>query len=81
VVKYSSIYSQHLLRQGQEAVQVVHELDILSTEYLDDSPALGGELVGYVVKNFLLRLNQIEKKGGGDVMPDKHLCRLYLTKC
>ena len=37
---------QHLLRQGQEAVQVVHELDILSTEYLDDSPAVGGELVG-----------------------------------
>lgn len=38
-------FLQHLLRQGQEAVQVVHELDILSTEFLDDSPAVGGQLV------------------------------------
>ena len=35
-----------MLRQGQEAVQVVHELDIISTEYLDDdSPAVSGDMV------------------------------------
>ncbi|XP_028394320.1 nephrocystin-4-like [Dendronephthya gigantea] len=45
LVGSTSVELKHLLRQGQEAVQVVHELDILSTEYLDDSPALGGELV------------------------------------
>ena len=39
-------FFKYLLRQGQEAVQVVHELDIISTEYLDDdSPAVSGDMV------------------------------------
>lgn len=28
---------QHLLRQGRAAVQVIHELEVISTEYLQDA--------------------------------------------
>lgn len=36
---------QHLLRQGREAVAVAHELDVVSTEYSEESPAIAGDMV------------------------------------
>ncbi|XP_078617317.1 nephrocystin-4-like isoform X2 [Branchiostoma floridae x Branchiostoma japonicum] len=35
---------KHLCRQGREAVQVTHELDIITTEYSEDTPTLTGDL-------------------------------------
>nr|XP_006819889.1 PREDICTED: nephrocystin-4-like [Saccoglossus kowalevskii] len=35
---------KHLLRSGRDAVQVTHELDVITTEYTEDSPALTGDL-------------------------------------
>ncbi|XP_077998235.1 nephrocystin-4-like [Glandiceps talaboti] len=35
---------KHLLRNGREAVQVTNELDVITTEYSEDSPALTGDL-------------------------------------
>ncbi|XP_046850073.1 nephrocystin-4-like isoform X2 [Xenia sp. Carnegie-2017] len=37
----TSLDLKHLLRQGQEAVQAMHELDILSTDYCEHLPATG----------------------------------------
>ena len=42
-------YWQHLLRCGREAVQVTHELDIITTEYGEDSKAMTGDLVSFSV--------------------------------
>ncbi|XP_066296453.1 nephrocystin-4-like isoform X4 [Branchiostoma lanceolatum] len=35
---------KHLCRQGRAAVQVTHELDIITTEYSEDTPTLTGDL-------------------------------------
>ncbi|XP_071945028.1 nephrocystin-4-like [Antedon mediterranea] len=35
---------KHLLRCGRESVQVSHEVDIITTEYSDDSPPMTGDL-------------------------------------
>ncbi|XP_078696197.1 nephrocystin-4-like isoform X1 [Branchiostoma floridae x Branchiostoma belcheri] len=35
---------KHLCRQGREAVQVTHELDVITTEYSEDTPTLTGDL-------------------------------------
>ena len=34
-----------MLRQGREAVIVAHELDVVSTEYSEESPTLAGDMV------------------------------------
>lgn len=36
---------QYLLRQGREAVVVAHELDVVSTEYSEESPTQAGDMV------------------------------------
>ncbi|XP_072022580.1 nephrocystin-4-like [Amphiura filiformis] len=40
-----SVELKHLLRGGRSAVQVTHELDIITTEYSDDSSAMTGDLM------------------------------------
>lgn len=38
-------HSQHLLRQGREAVIVAHELDVVSTELSEEAPTHAGDMV------------------------------------
>lgn len=37
----SVIYFQHMLRQGRAAVQVCHELEVITIEYLQDASCDG----------------------------------------
>ncbi|KAK3738109.1 hypothetical protein QZH41_013840 [Actinostola sp. cb2023] len=39
-----SLELKHLLRQGREAVLVSHEVDVVSVEYSDNSPAMIGDM-------------------------------------
>ena len=43
----STLQLKELLRQGKEAVQATYELDIISTEYDDDTRINSGNTVGY----------------------------------
>ncbi|XP_012577500.1 PREDICTED: nephrocystin-4 [Condylura cristata] len=38
---------KHLLRQGRPAVQVSHELDVVATEYEQDTMVVSGDLTGF----------------------------------
>ncbi|XP_068699711.1 nephrocystin-4-like [Montipora foliosa] len=41
----TTLQLKHLIRQGREAVVVAHELDVVSSEYSEESPALAGDMV------------------------------------
>ncbi|MEJ1273249.1 hypothetical protein NN561_004110 [Cricetulus griseus] len=38
---------QHLLRQGRPAVQVSHELEVVATEYEQETVAMSGDMAGF----------------------------------
>ena len=43
------MFYQHLLRQGREAVVVAHELDVVSTEYSEESPMQATDMVSALI--------------------------------
>ena len=43
------MFYQHLLRQGREAVVVAHELDVVSTEYSEESPMQATDVVSALI--------------------------------
>lgn len=38
---------QHLLRQGRPAVQVSHELEVMATEYEQETMVVSGDVAGF----------------------------------
>ncbi|KAJ8257602.1 hypothetical protein GJAV_G00187540 [Gymnothorax javanicus] len=44
LVGSAAVELKHLLRQGRPAVQVTQELEVVTTEYLQDAPQAGGNL-------------------------------------
>ncbi|KAM6435564.1 nephrocystin-4 isoform 2-T11 [Liasis olivaceus] len=44
LVGSAAVKLKHLLRQGRTAVQVYHELEVITTEYKPDAPVMSGEV-------------------------------------
>ncbi|XP_039697970.1 nephrocystin-4 [Pteropus medius] len=42
----AAVHLKHLLRQGRPAVQVSHELEVVATEYEQDSTVVSGDMTG-----------------------------------
>ncbi|KAI1892585.1 hypothetical protein AGOR_G00135100 [Albula goreensis] len=42
----AAVELKHVLRQGRPAVQITHELEVITTEYLQDTMAVSGNLPG-----------------------------------
>ncbi|XP_010626139.1 nephrocystin-4 isoform X3 [Fukomys damarensis] len=47
LVGSAAVPMKHLLRQGRPAVQVAHELEVVATEYEQDTTALSGAMSGF----------------------------------
>ncbi|XP_076132614.1 nephrocystin-4 [Alosa pseudoharengus] len=45
----AAVELKHLLRQGRSAVQVVHELEVITTEFIQDGSVAGGHLSRHAV--------------------------------